>query len=191
MQQTRQCLTLVAICSHFTFYFHPAKAFQAAPWKTSENRGVSLVSKPTHLPAEMSLSEDKTLQISRNTQGLRKTNNMKKIFLNNMKSNFLSYSFRVYVNVSSMHISTSSQVLDYEQDLMKWNYNVNPQNSFLKRQVVVFAQLLQWWQRATSNTAKRCVQESSPQNLSNALFLYQISSCFHNFVGFWSISGHF
>lgn len=136
MRQTRQCLTLVAICLHFTFYFHPTKHFQAAPCMTSENKGMSLISKPTCLPAEMSPSEDKTLQISRNTQGLRKKN-YEKVFLDNMKSNFLSYSFQVSVNASSMHISASSQVPDYKQDLIKWNYNFNPQNSFLKRQVVV------------------------------------------------------
>lgn len=49
-----------------------------------------------------------------------------------MKSGFFSYNFYVFVNVSSLYISTSSQVPDYEQDLMKQNYNFNPQNSFLK-----------------------------------------------------------
>lgn len=45
-----------------------------------------------------------------------------------MKSVFFSYYFYVFVNVSSLYISTSSQVLDYRQDLMKQNYYFNTQN---------------------------------------------------------------
>lgn len=50
-----------------------------------------------------------------------------------MKSDFLSCPSQVFVNASSMHISTRSQVLDYEQDLKKLNCNFSPQNSFLKK----------------------------------------------------------
>lgn len=45
-----------------------------------------------------------------------------------MKTAFFSYYFCVFVNVSSLYISTSSQVLDYKQDLMKQNYYFSAQN---------------------------------------------------------------
>lgn len=63
-----------------------------------------------------------------------------------MKSGFFSYYFDVFVNVSSLYISTSSQVLNYKQDFMKQNLKFQcpklfPEDACRWR---FFAQLLQW-----------------------------------------------